>query len=123
MGLTHMTKRADFKAAAQQGRRFRAFACTVQVRDRQDDETGLRLGLTATRQTGTAVERNRMRRRLRAAAESAFAPALARPIDVVLVARREALAADFQSLKTELERSLNEARLRKPASSRSRPNR
>ena len=119
MGLTHITKRRDFKAAAENGRRFRAFACTVQLLERADPtpelaSQGLRLGLTASRHAGTATERNRIRRRLRAAAEKAYAKTAAMPLDVVIVARREILCARFDKLVSDLSRSLTEARA-KPA--------
>jgi ribonuclease P protein component len=131
MGLAHITKRRDFKAAAETGRRFRAFACTVQLRERPLPDApplepaspavsgidpqiclrpGLRLGLTASRHTGTATERNRIRRRLRAAAETAYGPFDTAPLDVVIVARREVLGARFVKLVSDLSRSLTEAR-------------
>lgn len=119
MGLTHITKRRDFKAAAETGRRFRAFACTVQLRGRDaaqpPDGAGLRLGLTASRYTGTATERNRIRRRLRAAAEQAYASSAAMQLDVVVVARRDVLTARFHRLVSDLARSLTEARSRPEA--------
>jgi ribonuclease P protein component len=114
MGLEHITKRGDFKAAAESGRRFRAFACTVQIKQREpevaDGAQKLRLGLTASRHTGTATERNRIRRRLRAAAEAAYVVAADTALDVVIVARREVLTARFDKLVSDLARSVIEAR-------------
>ena len=127
MGLTHITKRRDFKAAAEAGRRFRAFACTVQMFDRSGspkealDLGGLRLGLTASRHTGTATERNRIRRRLRAAAEKAYVVSAAMPLDVVIVARRDVLTARFDKLVSDLARSISEARARSGAKPAARP--
>jgi ribonuclease P protein component len=60
------------------------------------------VGFTATKRLGTAVVRNRARRRLREAARLVF-PELGRPgFDYVLVARPPALACDFQALKAGL---------------------
>jgi ribonuclease P protein component len=59
----------------------------VQARDRKDERPSIRIGYTATRRIGGAVERNRAKRRLREAARL-VAPGLARPgCDYVLIAR------------------------------------
>jgi ribonuclease P protein component len=111
MGLRHITQRRDFKAAAAGGRRFRTSAFTAQMllRDQDMASQGLRLGLTASRHTGTATERNRIRRRLRAAANLAGAPMAAGSLDLVLVARREALSTPFATLKSDISRALSKA--------------
>jgi ribonuclease P protein component len=111
MGLRHITQRRDFKAAAASGRRFRTSAFTAQMllRDQDMASQGLRLGLTASRHTGTATERNRIRRRLRAAADLAGASMAAGALDLVLVARREALSTPFATLKSDISRALFKA--------------
>jgi ribonuclease P protein component len=64
------------------------------------------VGFTVTKQTGNAVERNRIRRRLREAAR-AILPQTARPgFDYVLVARRSALTAPFDTMLADLERAM-----------------
>jgi ribonuclease P protein component len=64
--------------------------------------TGPRFGFTITKQTGNAVERNRMRRRLKAAI-SALKAEHARPdYDYVVVARRPVLDNAFPSLVADL---------------------
>jgi ribonuclease P protein component len=110
MGLRHITQRRDFKAAAASGRRFRTSAFTAQtlLREQAAGE-GLRLGLTASRHTGTATERNRIRRRLRAAADLAGAPLGEAAIDLVLVARREALQTPFATMRGDISRALAKA--------------
>ena len=117
MRLTRLTKRAQFLAAASKGRRFRASAFTAQVRDRDETEslpasgeTALRIGLTASRHVGNAPVRNRIRRRLRAAALQALAPAVRQPVDLVLVARREVLGVSFTHLTSEIAQSIARAR-------------
>jgi len=82
-----------------------------------DPETGpadaVRLGLTASRKVGGAVERNRARRRLREAARCLLPAAAEAGYDLVLVARaatlRRPFAALVEDLRTALER-LNVAR-------------
>lgn len=112
MRIARLTQRRDFLAAAEHGRRFRSPVFTVQVNDapRGAAEAGLRLGLTASRKVGGAVERNRIRRRLRAAAKIALAGQLERPCDVVVVARPETLIADFRAMVADLSVALDRAR-------------
>lgn len=127
MRLARLTQRKEFLAAAEYGRRFRSSAFSVQVRDAatEDAQGGLRLGLTASRKVGNAVKRNRIRRRLRAAAEIALAPQAALACDVVIVARPETLTADFGTLVSELSVAIERARPArqgyKPRSAKSRP--
>jgi ribonuclease P protein component len=65
-----------------------------------------RFGLTITKEAGTAVVRNRMRRRLKAAV-AAVGPVHARPgMDYVLFARKPALDRPFEELKRDLEQAL-----------------
>ncbi len=84
MALKRLLHRREFLAAADKGRRFRTKAMTVQVLDRPAGE-GVRIGLTASRHAGAATKRNRIRRRLRAAAEIAYANAAPVDADIVLV--------------------------------------
>ena len=62
----------------------------------------LRVGFTGSRKVGNAVERNRVRRRLREIARAVF-PDQARPdLDYVLVGRQAALSRDFAAMRQEL---------------------
>ena len=106
-----LTKRSEFVAAAS-GRRFHTERMTVQgllrpeetVSDR--DVPSLRVGFTVTKRAGHATERNRMRRRLRAAALEALAPRSDVDADLVVIARRPVLTAEFRSLVADLERAV-----------------
>ena len=81
----------------------------------------LRLGLTASRKTGNAVKRNRIRRRLREAAKQALASQTERPCDVVIVARSNVLTARFQTLVADLSVAIDRAKPHKPHADRRRP--
>jgi ribonuclease P protein component len=109
MRLARLTQRKDFLAAAEHGRRFRSPAFSVQVLDKPAQES-LRLGLTASRKTGNAVVRNRIRRRLRAAAALALAGQAARACDMVVVARPDTVNADFAAMVADLSVALDRAR-------------
>lgn len=59
---------------------------------------GPRFGFTVTKKLGGAVDRNRIRRRLKAAAEKAGVPLAQPSFDYVVVARRAALDRPFDTL-------------------------
>ncbi len=104
-----MKKRADFLRAAK-GRRLHARAFSLQVFRRDDAAVAIpRFGLTVTKKTGGAVERNRIKRRLREALRS---PALAPETghDYVIVARRDVLTISFQDLVADLSKTLTQGR-------------
>jgi ribonuclease P protein component len=65
-----------------------------------------RLGFTASRKVGGAVQRNRARRRLRAAAGLVMPDHAARGMDYVLVARAETVRRNFAALLGDLETAL-----------------
>jgi ribonuclease P protein component len=102
--MDRLKRRADFLAAAN-GARAHATPFLVQARDRGDSGEP-RLGLTVTKKSGNAVERNRIRRRLRSVANAVVTRTGRRGFDYVLVARRAALAAPFDTLLRDLERAV-----------------
>lgn len=102
--LERLRRRADFRAAAG-GRRTTAGAFMVQTRQRA--ETGpVRIGFTVSRQVGNAVERNRVRRRLRELVRLAAGYGMRPGHDYVLIGRRPALAAPFGEMRQELDAAL-----------------
>jgi ribonuclease P protein component len=110
--IRRLRRRPDFLAAAS-GRRYHTERLTAQGRVREPDETrdggpaeGIYLGFTITKRVGHATERNRIRRRLRGAIAALGDDAPGCPADVVLVARRPALDAAFDTLVDDLRRSL-----------------
>ena len=70
-----------------------------------EDEQTLRVGLTVGRAMGGAVERNRIRRRMREAVRTAW-PARAATIDVVFNPRRSVLELPFAELAQEVARGI-----------------
>ncbi|MCW5680861.1 MAG: ribonuclease P protein component [Xanthobacteraceae bacterium] len=102
--MNRLVKRADFLAAAK-GARVNTAPFLLQAKRREDEKT-FRVGFTVTKQTGNAVERNRIRRRLRAAARAVLPQGAQTGFDYVLVARRPALTAEYRNLLENLEHSL-----------------
>ncbi|SFU88015.1 ribonuclease P protein component [Methylobacterium sp. 174MFSha1.1] len=108
--LGRITRRPDYLAAAK-GRRFHTERLTAQGRLRDDGPPGgLRVGFTVTKREGHATERNRIRRRLKVAAQIAAAQAgpaqRDKAADVVLIGRRDALAAPFAQLVEDVRQAL-----------------
>ena len=105
-GPRRLTRRADFLKAAKGARiSARAFALHG-VAQAEVSEPGTRVGLTVTRKVGHAVERNRIRRRLKEVLRLTPDLPLHQSHDYVIVARREALNTPFSQLQQELARSL-----------------
>jgi ribonuclease P protein component len=108
-----LTRRAEFQSVAR-GRRFSVETFTLQSRRREGTEAGssARVGLTVTRSVGGAVERNRVRRRLKAALRAAQPLEAETDHDYVLMARREALGRRFAALVDDVRTAFRAARRR-----------
>ncbi|GAA0582625.1 ribonuclease P protein component [Rhizomicrobium electricum] len=109
-----LKKRADF-LRAQKGIRRSAAGLTLEICPTPEPsgrDGRFRLGFTASRKVGGAVERNRAKRRLRAVA-AAILPAEARErTDYVLIARPATLTRPFPELMKDLAQTLAAAHLR-----------
>jgi ribonuclease P protein component len=105
LSLGRLTKRPDFVAAAS-GRRFHTERMSVQARLREGSGLGLRFGLTVTKRVGHATERNRIKRRLRAAIPTAGRDYASIDADIVVIGRRDILSVDFDVLIDDLRRAL-----------------
>jgi len=112
--MNRLKTRADF-LRAQKGVRGRAPSLTLEICPTPEKFAAphaLRVGYTASRKVGMAVERNRAKRRLRAAA-AALLPLYGREgNDYVLVARRETLTRPFDGLLADLAGALQAAHAR-----------
>ena len=103
--MERLRQRADFLAVAN-GARVQAPAFVLQGR-RRDDFGPIRIGFTVTRKSGTATERNRIRRRLREVVKRIGRVAMWPHSDYVLVGRRSALTRDFADMVDDLYTALN----------------
>jgi ribonuclease P protein component len=99
-----LRRRADFERAYQQGRRIRMATFTLYVYPRRDDEP-TRVGIVAGRRFKTLVQRNRVKRRLRAACRALWMQ-MAPGYDLVLVTHEPALSAPFEQIQQELRQAL-----------------
>jgi ribonuclease P protein component len=94
---------ADFERVYKQGKRHFAKHMTVFYLPRPNGG-GARIGFTVGRALGGAVQRNRMKRRLR---EAVRLLGLAEAqVDIVVNPKKSLLQADFNEIKTELARAM-----------------
>jgi ribonuclease P protein component len=105
--MERLRRRADFLDAAS-GTKVRGQAFVLQARPRRDDAPA-RVGFTVSRKVGNAVERNRVRRRLREAVRQSGSERMRPGHDYVLIGRRAALEATFDRMQEELNRALQRA--------------
>lgn len=98
---TRLRKRSQFLRVAG-GRKAHVALFTLQMRRRDDDPGPARVGLTVTKKVGGAVERNRIRRRLRETLRAGVDLTFPPQHDIVIVARRELLWVPFPVIATSL---------------------
>lgn len=99
-----LKRRAEFLAVAAAKRDVPTPGFVLQ--GRLPGEEGLRIGFTVSRRVGNAVERNRVRRRLREVVRRVLGEADLPSGDLVLIGRRPALSRPFATLCSDFERAL-----------------
>jgi ribonuclease P protein component len=111
--MERLKRRSDFRAVSQaagadaraHGMRAHASGFILQARYRAQAGPP-RVGFTVSKQVGNAVERNRVRRRLRELVRLAPPDALCAGHDYVLIGRRAALKVAFDAMRKELSGAL-----------------
>jgi ribonuclease P protein component len=114
--MERLRRRTDFRAAAA-GQRASVGAFVVQAR-RRAEAGPVRIGFTVSRQVGNAVERNRVRRRLREIVRLSQGGGMRDGHDYVLIGRRAALAVPFGRMRQELDAALGRVHDRERAQER-----
>lgn len=109
IGVERLKKRADFLRVASVRRKWATPGMVVQAaRGTATGETQVsRVGITVTKKVGNAVVRNRIKRRLRAAADRVIPERAARGWDFVLIGRQGSLDRDFADLVADLKQALD----------------
>ena len=111
--MERLRQRADFLAAAS-GTRVPAGGFVLQTRPRGDAHPS-RVGFTVSKKVGTAVERNRVRRRLREIVRRHAALVSQAGYDYVLIGRRAALTMPFERIAADFAGAVGRvARLKAP---------
>ena len=98
-----LLRHADFERVYKKGRRHFATNLTVFYLPRHQGE-GLRIGFTVGKVLGGAVERNRMKRRLRETVRLHW-PGGPVPVDVVINPKKSVLKVEFSDLGNEISRA------------------
>jgi ribonuclease P protein component len=109
--MERLKQRADFLAAAG-GLRAATAAFVLQARKRSDDGP-VRVGFTVSKKVGGAVERNRVRRRLREVVRLSPAECLRSGHDYVLIGRRAALSLPFERMTEDFCGAVGRLRVKK----------
>jgi ribonuclease P protein component len=102
--IQRLTKRSEF-LFVRQGLRAARGAVLIEARRRAEDGP-IRLGLTASKKVGGAVQRNRARRRLREAARQLLPEFGLAGVDYVLVARQQTPEAPWPALLDDVQNAL-----------------
>ncbi|MCD2322463.1 ribonuclease P protein component [Sphingomonas sp. IC-56] len=76
------------------------------VRERNDADPAIRVGITVSKKVGNAVIRNRMKRRFRALVREVLPTAGIAGADHVLIGRNSGIERDYDALKAELAKAL-----------------
>ncbi len=107
MALATLKKRSEF-LWVRGGRRWSGPAFVLEARDRPDTAaiSAARFGFTVSKKVGGAVERNRVKRRLRALTSALPAEQTQPSFDYVLIARSAAKERSFADLKSDLDLAL-----------------
>jgi ribonuclease P protein component len=98
-----LLRHADFERVYKQGRRHFAALITVFYLARAE-ASGPRVGFTIGRGLGGAVERNRMKRRLREAVRK-HRGSLTVAVDVVINPKKSLLTADFSEITNQIQKA------------------
>ncbi|MBS0185688.1 MAG: ribonuclease P protein component [Proteobacteria bacterium] len=102
-----LKKRFDFLKVAKEGRKAVMPSLIVQASIKKGTEAaGVRFGFTATRKIGSAIIRNRARRRLRSTVDLITKERSLRPGDYVLIARHETATVPFEVLMKDFRKAL-----------------
>jgi ribonuclease P protein component len=113
-GVGRLKRRAGFLRVAGAGRKSVTPGLILQVAPHAEaaalpEDCAFRVGFTASRKVGIAVERNRARRRLRAAVDQVMALHAAPGRDYVLIARAGTAGRPFAALLGDLKAALRQA--------------
>ncbi|MBC8158950.1 MAG: ribonuclease P protein component [Alphaproteobacteria bacterium] len=110
--VLRLKRRPEFLRVAATRRRWVAPGLIVQARWRRAEEKIgfdgplVRVGFTVSRKVGSAVARNRARRRLKAAANLVFPTHARAGCDLVVIGRAATLARPFDALIADLKTAL-----------------
>ncbi len=116
--IERLKQRSEFLRVAAARRKWVTPGLILQAAPRPAADAapqGFRVGYTASRKVGGSVERNRARRRLRAAVAGVMADHAEAGVDYVIIARRGTLDRRFADLTADLETACHRLAAGNPA--------
>ncbi|NBO19393.1 MAG: ribonuclease P protein component [Proteobacteria bacterium] len=119
-----ISNRRDFVTATNRGKRFVTGTFILICNTRSADHPApppARVGYTVTKKMGGAVQRNRIKRRLREAARMAAAPHTRSGNDYVFISRHKALDCPFTDLTRDMEFAFSRIHAMKDGKSSAKP--
>jgi len=103
--ILRLRKHADYQrvyaSSKKQFSKQMSFFYSLRPEDRRSDTTGPRVGLTVGKVMGKAVERNRIKRRMRECVRR-YAGLMTAPVDVILHPRKTVIELEFSKLEREV---------------------
>ena len=102
-----LRKHADYQraykaAGRKQWGKLMAYFAALRAAETRSETPGPRVGLTVPKALGKAVDRNRIKRRLREAVRANLPLLGERPVDVILHPKRTVLEAEFAQITREV---------------------
>jgi len=124
-----LRKHPDYQRVYKSGRKqwakqiayFVSFREPDSLAAQRSETPGPRIGLTVPKALGKAVDRNRIKRRLRELASKSLPLLAGLPVDVVLHPKRSILEADFSQLQLEVHQIFKTVRAKARAQTSVRP--
>ena len=104
--MGRLKRRSEFLRVARARRSIATRGLVLQACRRVAGEEDIRVGFTASRKVGGAVQRNRARRRLKAAAQAVMPAHARRNHDYVVIARAATVGRPYQNLLLDLSSAL-----------------
>ncbi len=101
-----LQKRPEFLAVAAANKKFVTTGFILQCGAPFDEKRVPKIGYTASRRVGGAVERNRVKRKMRELVRLVIAPKIASDKDYVMVGRKAAIKRPFALLVKDAEKIL-----------------
>ena len=104
--LKTIKKRIDFVKVSKKGKKFFTQGFILQKYKRsfssKEKENTARVGFTITKKVGSAVVRNKIKRRFRAIIKEVLNNYLKKNYDYVIVANKKSLVMDYKELKKDV---------------------